>query len=56
MRTNIEKRIEECIKYKEYIKNNTLEQYLVYASLYSKKHWLILLSEKLRRNELEIYI
>lgn len=40
----------------ETIPNDILEVYIDYASLYYKKYWLILLAERLRRNELEISI
>lgn len=42
-----------CIKY---VPDDMLEAYMDYTVLYSSTYWLILLEEKLRRQEQEIYI
>lgn len=43
-----------CIK--TFIPNDMLEAYIEYASLYSRKYWLILHGEYLRRMDREIAI
>lgn len=52
----IQREIREACQYKRYIPNDILEAYIDYAALYSKKYWLELQSEFLRRMELEIAI
>ena len=52
----IQQEINEMCKLKKYLPNDLLEAYIDYAALYSQKNWLLLLSERLRRMELEIAI
>lgn len=52
----IQKEIKEACKAKNHIPNDILEAYIDYAALYSRKYWLLLHKEYLRRMEEEIAI
>jgi hypothetical protein len=52
----MEDRIKYIHYYKGQVSNKRLDELLDYFLLYSRKGWLILLEEKLRRAELEIFI
>lgn len=52
-----EKEIKEiCLYCKQYIPDDTLEMYIEYTQQHYPGCWLQLLEERLRRQELEIYI
>lgn len=52
----IQKEIGEILCCRKWMPNDTLEAYLEYAAMYSKKYWLLLHDEYLRRMENEIII
>jgi hypothetical protein len=54
MQTAIERDLKEMCQIRKYIPNDMLEAYLEYASLYSKKYWLLFQDEFLLRMEFEI--
>jgi len=56
MEIMIQKEIKEKCQCKKHIPNDQLEAYIDYAALYSKKYWLELQEEYLRRMEEEIAI
>jgi hypothetical protein len=56
MQTAIERDLKEMCQIRKYIPNDTLEAYLEYSSLYSKKYWLLFQDEFLLRMQYEIAI
>jgi hypothetical protein len=56
MEITIQRELGDICKIRKYIPNDMLEAYLEYASLYSKKYWLLLQDEFLLRQEFEIAI
>jgi hypothetical protein len=56
MEIAIQREIREACLFCKHLANDILEAYLEYAILYSKKYWLVLHSEYLRRMENEIVI
>jgi hypothetical protein len=56
MEIEIQKEIKEICAIRHWLSNDMLEAYIEYSAIYSRKYWLLLQSEYLKRMELEIAI